>query len=77
MLLIGGMVTTILPETMQIVYADASEAVENNVDAEKESVYQEAYQEVKQNFAYSKAEELLKDIEGYKDSSELIERYEK
>ena len=77
MLLIGSVVTTILPGTMQTTFADTTENVESNSDAEKERIYQEAYQEIKENCDYSKAEELLKDIEDYKDSSELIERYEK
>lgn len=56
---------------------ETSKIVENNDDSEKESIYQQAYQEIKENYSYDKAEELLKKIEGYKDSSELIDHYEK
>lgn len=75
--LVGVIISITLPENMQVAYANTNETVESDTDSEKESIYQEALELVTDSFDYEKAKELLKGIEGYKDSDELRNRYEK
>lgn len=60
--------------TAEISSASNSTETENN--AESEQKYQEAYEYASEKYNYSKAAEILRTIEGYKNSKELAERYE-
>lgn len=54
----------------------SEEETSETISGSEEDVYQEAYEYASEKYDYTKAAELLRTIENYKDSKELADRYE-